>query len=413
MGLFGLLGQGNVGNDGSAEAVLSYLRTEHPDLVLDFFCTGPEQMSAKHRLPSSPMRWYAPERHPTSGLAAVALKIVGKIVDAFRTASWVRRHDVVVVPGMGVLEATVPQRPMQTPYAMFLLCASGRLFRTKVALVSVGSDIINVRLTRWFTVQAARLAYYRSYRDVVSKESLQRMGLDTSRDPVYPDVVFSLPTPPVEAVRGTIGVGLMDYRGGNDDRKQAAEIRSGYVSKMTSFLLWLLDNDRHIRLLTGDIGDEGIVQEVLADLTMRRPSRVPAQVVAEPVASFTDLMEQMASVDTVIATRFHNAACAVKLGKPTLAVGYSVKHKALLDSAGLSGFFQSVKSLDLDQLIDQFTELERRSHELRQTVTEYSSANAQLVRHQFEQLSALIYPEEKRDRRLRQSATNRNAKALS
>ena len=55
------------------------------------------------------------------------------------TASWVRRHDAVIVPGMGVLEVTVPMRPWQTPYSMFLLSVSGRLFRTKVAYVSVGT----------------------------------------------------------------------------------------------------------------------------------------------------------------------------------------------------------------------------------------------------------------------------------
>ena len=66
-----------------------------------------------------------------------------------RTASWVRRHDVVIVPGAGVLEASLPLWPWGMPYAMFLLSASGRLFGTKVALVSVGAGIINQRATRW------------------------------------------------------------------------------------------------------------------------------------------------------------------------------------------------------------------------------------------------------------------------
>ena len=42
VGLFGLLGTGNIGNDASMEAVLRYLRAEHSDAILDTMCRGPE-----------------------------------------------------------------------------------------------------------------------------------------------------------------------------------------------------------------------------------------------------------------------------------------------------------------------------------------------------------------------------------
>ena len=35
IGLFGLLGSGNIGNDASMESVLSFLRTDHPEAVVD------------------------------------------------------------------------------------------------------------------------------------------------------------------------------------------------------------------------------------------------------------------------------------------------------------------------------------------------------------------------------------------
>ena len=35
VGLFGLLGSGNIGNDASLESVLSYLRASHPDAIVD------------------------------------------------------------------------------------------------------------------------------------------------------------------------------------------------------------------------------------------------------------------------------------------------------------------------------------------------------------------------------------------
>ena len=144
---------------------------------------------------------------------------------------------------------------------MFLLAASGRLFGTKVALVSVGTNVIGQRLMRWLVTAAARLAYYRSFRDTVSRDAMRQMGLDTSADAVYPDVVFSLPTPQDrDDAPGRVGIGVMDYSGANDDRQEGDEIRSAYIEKMTRFALWLVDNGRPVRLFTSDTADEPIVR---------------------------------------------------------------------------------------------------------------------------------------------------------
>lgn len=393
VGLFGLLGQGNVGNDGSMEAMLAYLKVEHPDAILDFLCAGPERMLARYGIPASRLWWYKSERHNRSGITTLPIKTLGKAIDAFHTASWVRRHDVVIVPGMGVLEATVPLRPGQTPYSMFLLCASGRLFGTKVALVSVGGDVPHQRLTRWLVAAAARLAYYRSFRDNHSRDALRQMGVDTGGDALYPDLAFSLPVPrDVPSVPGAVGVGVMDYRGRREDRRQETEIRSSYVEKMKRFVLWLIENGRPVRLFIGDGADESVVQEILIGLGERRPNLAPEQVIAEPVSSLDEQMRQMASVDTVVAARFHNVVGAVKLAKPTLALGYAAKHKVLMADMGLSEFCLPLMSLDVAQLIEQFTELESRSEQIRRIMRERNAAKARLVDCQFAELSAVLFP---------------------
>ena len=46
-----------------------------------------------------------------TGVASTVLKVVGRGLDTLRTPVWVRRHDVVVVPGAGVLEASLPMVP--------------------------------------------------------------------------------------------------------------------------------------------------------------------------------------------------------------------------------------------------------------------------------------------------------------
>jgi polysaccharide pyruvyl transferase WcaK-like protein len=394
VGLFGLLGSGNIGNDASMESILRYLRTDHPDAVLDAMCKGPDTVRERYGVTAIPMNWYQKYGQRASGVTTIALKMLGKGVDAFRTARWVRRHDVVIVPGMGVLEASLPLYPSGMPYALFLVSASGRLFGTKVALVSVGATAINQWLTRWLYNAAARLAFYRSYRDIGSREAMRQRGLDVTRDHVYPDLAFAIPTPPYEpGDPQTVGIGVMDYHGGNDDRSQAAEIHASYVETMKLFVRWLVDNGRRVRLLIGDTNnsDEGVVRQIIDDLRAYRPDLDPAQVVAEPVSSFVDLMGAMAPVGTVVATRFHNVICALSLSKPTISLGYAAKFTALMTDMGLSEFRQSAKSLDFGRLIEQFMALEKRQAELRQTIADHSMTNVRLLDEQFAQLSAVLF----------------------
>ena len=67
---------------------------------------GRRRLRSRYGIEAIPLLWYQKYEQQASGVTAIALKVLGKGVDAFRTASWVRRHDVVIVPGMGVLEAT-------------------------------------------------------------------------------------------------------------------------------------------------------------------------------------------------------------------------------------------------------------------------------------------------------------------
>ena len=398
VGLFGLFGSGNIGNDGSLQAMLTYLNAAHPDAIVDMMCQGPERIRSEYGIEAIPSVWSMSHSDRPPGVAAGLLRVLGKVIDAFRTASWVRRHDVVIVPGTGILEDTLPLRPWQTPYELFLVCAFSRLFRTKVALVSVGANKNSKWLTRRLFTSSARFAFYRSYRDTQSRDAMRRGRLRSAQDPVYPDLAFALPAPvghPGASDQGaslTVGVGLMNYHGGTADRQRAAELHASYVAKMKHFVRWLVDGGRTVRLFSGDGADDLVVQEVLADLRASRPHLEPTRVVAEPISSLSDLMRQMAAVDTVVATRFHNVLCALKLAKPTVSIGYAVKNAALMTEMGLSEFCQYTSVLDVDQLIEQFTELESRSAELRPMLRERSAAYAQHLGEQFAVLSALLFP---------------------
>ncbi|MFD7766886.1 polysaccharide pyruvyl transferase family protein [Streptomyces sp. NPDC059787] len=388
IGVFGLLGAGNVGNDGSLEAVLGYLRAEHPEAVVDALCGGPEAVTARYGIPATRLNWYRGEYRTASRAGAIAAKGLGKLVDVVRTAAWARRHDVVIVPGTGVLETTLPLRPWGFPYSLFLLCATGRLLRTRVALVSVGAGTIGNRPTRTLTRWSARLAAYRSYRDTMSRDAMRAMGVDTTRDEVYEDLVFALPAPPSSAPSGPPGlvcVGVMDFHGSNDERARAEEIHRRYLDGTTRFVRALVEDGRPVRLLTGDELDRPVADAVLDAVDS------PLVTVAE-TASLADLMKEMSAADTVVATRYHNLVCALKTGTPTLALSYSAKSDTLMARMGLGAYCHPARETDADRLLEQFRELERRSAELRRTLTERNLDADRRVERQFAALTAALFP---------------------
>lgn len=395
IGLFGYLGSGNVGNDASMESALGYLRSAHPDAIIDAMCTGPDRLRRVYGLDAIPLYWYLKHEHRFFLAATAPIKGLGKVIDIVRIARWVRDHDVVIVPGMGVLETTLPLRALGAPFAMFLLCVSGRLSRTKVALVSVGANVIKQPLIRWLCRSAARLACYVSYRDAGSLRAMPRRGTCMARPRVCPDLAFGIPArsqEPGDAM--VVGVGVMDFHGTNDNRGQAKRIYASYVAAVTAFIVWLTDTGRQVRLFVGDTKgcDDRVVDEVLTRVRQSRPDLDGDRVTAAPATSFSDLMEAMAPAGTIVATRYHNVICALRLAKPTIALGYGAKHIALMSQMGLAEYCQDARALDVDRLIEQFADIQRRSAQLRPAIAERNEALAREVAEQFRYLSALLIP---------------------
>jgi polysaccharide pyruvyl transferase WcaK-like protein len=394
VGVFGKVGAGNIGNDASMEAILGFLGTYCPEAAISAMCTGPETLRTRYGIDDAvPLFWH--NKFNATGATSGMLKVVGRFLDTFRTAAWVGRQDAVIVPGAGVLEASLPMVPRGWPYALFLLAAYGKILRTKVALVSVGAGAVKKPTTRWLMNSAARLAYYRSYRDPGAREAMRKRGLDVSSDEVYPDLAFSLAPPPVVPIdEQLVAVGVMDYRGSNDERKLAEEIYARYAAAMKSFVRWLAEGGHKALLLVGDTNgsDGAVVDDIIADVRETLPDLDPSTVTAAGVSSYSDVMKVLGPVNCVVAIRYHNVLCSLKLSKPTISIGYSPKHDDLLADMGLADFIQDVRTLDVDELKKRFSELEKRSAELQQIVAERNAAKAELLEAQFKKLSTSLFP---------------------
>ena len=140
-----------------------------------------------------------------------------------------------------------------------------------------------------------------------------------------------------------------------------------------------------------------MVEEILADFRAARPDAGPDLVVARPTSSLSELMDAIQPAGSVVAIRYHNVIAALMLCKPTIAIGYSVKHEAVMAGMGLAEFCQPVNPLDVDALTEMLiAKLQGRLPEVRQTLLE-RTAKRQLVEAQFSGLvRCLVLGKERR-----------------
>jgi polysaccharide pyruvyl transferase WcaK-like protein len=403
--LFGMFGGGNFGNDASLESFLYFLREARPDADISCICVDPDAVSELHHIPTAAIS--APES--SSALLKlcnkISLKTIGRLMNWQRAIQQIKQYDIVIVPGTSTLN-DYGSGPFGTSYGLFRWVAAARLTGVKFCFVGTGAGPILHPLSRSMLKSAAAWAYYRSFRDQVSKDFLTSIGIDTSNDKVYPDLVFKLPVPSPQLNSGnqrplTIGVGLMNHNGWLAGPRAGSDstIYKTYVGKIGQFVKSLLDRGFRVRLLIGETVDRQAVDDVgliaqAAGYTLSEaapPQPEAKQLIAEPINSLHDIMRQVNDTDIVVATRYHNVVSALKLGRPTISIGYEAKNDAVMSDFGLEEFCQAIEDLDLEKLQLQFSRILENRELYQETVQKNLAATLSRVKqHEQELLSRII-----------------------
>jgi polysaccharide pyruvyl transferase WcaK-like protein len=350
IGLLGVFGTGNFGNDGSLEAMVRFLRRDAPEESLVCICTGPDVVRQELDLDSVPL-YYRPS-DSGNRLVRLFLKVAGRLVMPFNAVRRLRGLKVLILPGTGALD-DFGVSPLGWPQDLMTWFCLARLMGVKVVLASIGAGPIHHPLSKFFFIRAARAAHYRSYRDARSRDYMAGLGLDVSRDPVVPDLAFALP-PAASVALGmeplTVGVGVMTYYGWQKGQERLEGTYAGYIEKITAYIAWLLERGNRVRLMIGDEIDKTAVDDILKALGVRNAAGREARLIYEPAHDLAGIMRQMADIDIAVATRYHNVVCALKMDRPMISIGYMVKNDVLLAAMGLGDYCQHIERLDVEQL---------------------------------------------------------------
>ena len=392
--LFGLFGAGNLGNDGSLEAFLHFLRCAPFPVDVTCICYDEREVRERFGIKTIPIAPAAGGGMPV--LNKTLLKIPNHFHNIMRAFSAARSFDSIFVPGTGILDDFV-ERWQGMPYHLALWGTAARLAGVPFGFVSIGAGPILHPMSRRLMVSAARMARYRSFRDQASKDYMANLGVDTTRDPVTPDIAFSLPFPKLSSSRAQssedkaqdpiIGIGIMSYFGWKHRQGDGLQIYRHFMTQLSDFALWLLERGFRVRLLIGDYNDLSAMAELADNLRKLADGAFANRICAEPAHSLTDIVIQMADTELVVTTRFHNVVCALMSSKPVLSIGYAKKNDLLLELAGLGQFVQRVETLDLERLKQQFVNLyEDRAHYIPKIARMSSGFRADLERQQAQLL---------------------------
>jgi len=226
IGIFGHVGNKNLGDEAIVAAVIQNIRLRYPDANIYGFTTNPEDTTNRHKIAAFPIRRIAVgaryqgndggnESHLTSSTIAQQIKLALKsvpIVAGFlrrllktwhilSAVPWelkfllhayrnVKRVDLLIVAGSQQLIDYVGG-PWAFPYTLFKWVLLAKAVKTKVAFVSVGAGPIQSPLGKFFARVSLGLSSYRSYRDESSRSFIETLGV-SGQNAVFPDLVYSL-----------------------------------------------------------------------------------------------------------------------------------------------------------------------------------------------------------------------------
>jgi polysaccharide pyruvyl transferase WcaK-like protein len=349
---YGYLGSGNIGNDATFETVLAWLRSAHPDVEVRCITIAPAEVQTRYGVTSVPLS-LGPQRPGGNRVMWASRKLLGRLLDLPRSFWLAGSVDAVVVPGKGVLEEKLGVRPWGLPLWLFLIAAACRLRRRPFVLLDVGADWAANPVTRRLYVATVGLATHVSYRDELSAAAMRRAGA-RAPEAVAPDLVFAHPASTlVKPEAGLLVVGVMAYYGHGDDPVRGAGVRRTYVAELAEAIVQLTEAGDRVVLVGGDRVDVDVARDVKAAVLASSPGVTDDAVLVRDVTTFTELTDEMMRADVVVASRFHNLICALRLARPTVSVGYAEKNRHLMQALSLDEYCQDIEQLDADQLVAQ------------------------------------------------------------
>jgi polysaccharide pyruvyl transferase WcaK-like protein len=425
IGVFGHVGNHNLGDEALIAAVVQSVRRSYPAAELRCFTGHPDDTEQRHGIPAFPIRRLtgrpslaqASNGREADGPGALGaglweplraqLKRIPFLGALVRGARRVARATVAVplellflaksyhrlrgtalllVAGSGQLN-DFWGGPWGFPFTLFKWSLLARATGTKVAFLSLGAGPLRTPVGKFFVKQTLRLAHYRSYRDTDARRCIMQLGLG-GEHLVVPDLVFGLHVNEVvrAAVRARprmVGINAMPIFDEAYWPESDAGAYASYIRTLASFADWLVEAGYCVRFFATQLrSDPGVIDEVRA--RMRQDAGV------QRINSFDELVSLIDSLDVVVATRYHGTVFALIRNKPVLSIAYQRKSIEVMSQVGQAQYAIEIDRLTPEMLRERFLALERHGSVAVEGVRRRLPAMRDALEAQYQRTFALI-----------------------
>ncbi len=380
---FGVFGNQNIGNECTLEATMYNIHKVVPDATFTCLCTVPKDTELRHGIPAfaahreypawlDSQLWSGRRSRFMRSLRKILFRIPLELIHWAKGFNVMKGNQMLIVPGTQVVSDYVTG-PFSWPYDIFKWTIIAKLCRVRLLFLNIGVGPIYHPLSRWFIKTSLNLSDYRSYRDIASKRYVEKMRPSQGCDPVYPDLAFSFKRALLPAChrvgkqRPVFGIGLKDYLGreGSRDRNTNRTYRD-YLDTLANLVAWLCERKYMVRVIIGDVSyDSGVKEDFMELLHERGLMNREGQIVSEPVFTVKQLLSQIAAIDFLVTSRFHNLVLALMLNKPVLCLSDHGKLDSLMTEIGLTEYCLPLANLGFDDLIDRVVKLEKNVERLK------------------------------------------------
>lgn len=246
--------------------------------------------------------------------------------------------DLLIISGSGQID-DFWGGPWGQPFRLLAWSGCARRHRVPVAVLGVGVDELDARLSGWFAVRAMHLACYRAFRDAGSVDVLRALGM-SAPSRVCPDPAFGLRLPATGPRAGhdrpyaVISPIARNAWPGSED----AEYET-YLQSLAGAAEGLLGAGLDVRFACSQTRmDPPAAQRVASKMARAAAARCTQ----EPIVSVDDYLAVTGPARLVVASRLHAAILALVAGAPVVAIAEARKVRQLMADVGLSEWFMGL-----------------------------------------------------------------------
>ena len=287
--------------------------------------------------------------------------------------------------------------PWGYPYTLLKWSTMARLSGTHLIYVSVGAGPVESKLSMLMFRWAVKHSEYTSLRDGPSEDLIRAMGVRQETS-VYPDLAYSVYTSQdlskdarlqSRGAKPTVGINPMPvydrrYWYLADDQRYAR-----YVKNLAKFAAILLSEDYPLVFWGTHPQDQNVISDVLTRVESELKRKSDSMHMTATANTVDELIALIRSFDLVVPTRFHGTLLSLSAGKPVLSICYHRKSADLMMEMGQSEYSVSLDTMDFENLLIRFKNLE---HNMREEIDKIRSKSDEYRKDLTKQYDRLFGP---------------------